>query len=87
MEYKMQVITQNSITEEALDTFFSHLSEQLPPVFDRKTISNKLGSILSVKTLSNADSNGTGPKIKIKLGKRVVYERDDFIEWLKTKVR
>lgn len=62
------------------------IEKQLPPVFDRKTASRLLGGILSPKTLSNADATGTGPTVKIKIGKKIAYEREAFIEWLKNRI-
>lgn len=70
-----------------METFFNKLHDDLPTIFDRGTAVKIMGGILSSKTLANADSGGTGPKVKLKIGKKVVYEREAFIEWLKSKVR
>lgn len=41
-----------------------------------------IGRIFSPRTLSNFDAAGRGPRKKIKIGKRVAYEKGDFLEWL-----
>lgn len=82
----MPFSTQHEITPNEL-TILEVIEKQLPPVFDRHTASKILGGILTPKTLSNADTSGTGPSVKVKIGKKIAYERDSFIEWLKNKVR
>lgn len=82
----MPFSSQHEITPKKL-TLLEVIEKQLPPVFDRHTASKILGGILSPKTLSNSDATGTGPSIKVKIGKKIAYERDSFIEWLKTKIR
>lgn len=67
--------------------FLESLEQRLPAVFDRATASKCLGCTLSPKTLSNADAQGNGPKIKMKLGKKIVYERTAFLEWLRSRLR
>lgn len=70
-----------------IESFFDALKEELPAVFDRNTACQKLGGLLTTKTLANADAAGAGPMIRVKIGKKIVYERDSFIEWLKSKIR
>lgn len=66
--------------------FMEDLKNELPPVFTRETASKKLGGLFSPKTLSNLDALHKGPKIKHNVGKKVVYERDDFLSWLGQKL-
>lgn len=70
-----------------METFFTAIEQQLPMVFDRATASKCTEGILSPKILSNADAAGTGPTVKMKVGKKIVYERTAFINWLKTKIK
>ncbi len=65
--------------------FFQALERELPPVFTRKVASNVIGGILSVKTLSNLDSLGKGVKGAVRIGNKVCYKREAFIEWLKNR--
>lgn len=69
------------------DEFFTALKSELPPVFSRETASKCMGGILTPKAMSNADASGTGPAVRVRIGKKVGYERDSFIRWLKTKFR
>ena len=71
---------------EATD-FLASLEKSLPALFDRETASKSLGGTLSPKTLSNSDAHGNGPRIKMKLGKKIVYELTAFLEWLGSRLR
>lgn len=62
--------------------FLDGLRKLLPPIFTRETASKMIGGIFSPRTLSNFDAAGRGPRRKIKIGKRVAYEKEDFLEWL-----
>ena len=53
-------------------------------VVARKSIDEFTGGAISRSTMSNHDSQGTGPKIKQRLGGTVVYPIDSLIEWLET---
>lgn len=61
---------------------FSKLRESLPPVFSREEAAKQLGGILKAATLRNIDMRGEGPKCRVRIGKKIAYERDDFIDWL-----
>jgi hypothetical protein len=64
------------------ECLFNKLKESLPLVFSRKEAAKHLGGILKAATLRNLDMRGKGPKVKARIGKKVAYERDDFIDWL-----
>ena len=57
------------------------LHQNLPPVFNRRTVQIALGHIISARTLANLDYQKKGPPKKY-LGKTVIYERDSFLTWL-----
>jgi len=59
------------------------ISEALPPIFTRSVAVSNLGGLLGAKTLANIDNRGEGPKSRVRVGKKVLYERDAFIDWLK----
>jgi hypothetical protein len=63
--------------------FVERISESLPPIFTRSVAVSNLGGLLGAKTLANIDNRGQGPTSKIRMGKKVLYERESFIEWLK----
>ena len=66
--------------------FLDGLRELLPPIFSRETASKMIGGIFTPKTLSNFDAAGRGPRKKIKIGKRVAYQKDDFLDWLQNRI-
>jgi len=61
------------------------LRQNLPPVFNRRTVQIALGQIISARTLANLDYQKKGPSKKY-LGKTVVYERDSFLTWLSSRL-
>lgn len=67
--------------------FFKEVEKTLPPVFSREYASKVIGGLLSAKTMSNEDSLGKGPSKKVKVGNKIGYTREAFMEWLRTKVR
>jgi hypothetical protein len=66
--------------------FIKCLREELPPVFTRKFISQKLGGYLSPGTLANLDCQGQGAG-GIRAGKVVLYEKKAFLIWLEKRIR
>jgi hypothetical protein len=63
--------------------FFDALEKELPPILSRKQVCEKTGGLFSVKTLANFDYMHKGPGKKLRLGRKVGYERRSFIEWLR----
>jgi hypothetical protein len=61
---------------------FDSLSKTLPPVFSRQEASRYLGGLFHAHTLKNLDSRGLGPEFKKRIGRKIMYERDSFIDWL-----
>jgi hypothetical protein len=64
--------------------FFDQLEKNLPPVFSREEASRLLGRIISVGHFRNLDCQNRGPTVKVRLGKKICYERDSFIRWLRS---
>jgi len=44
---------------------------------------SKSGGLFHRKTLGNIDVRGEGPQVRVRIGKKVAYERDSFIQWLR----
>lgn len=44
------------------------------------------GGILNARSLCNADSLGTGPKGKLKMGNKVAYTVESLIEWMNSRL-
>jgi hypothetical protein len=78
----VDVMTQISSKEQVLVI----LREKLPPIFSRKHVEELTGGVITAVSLAGLDKNGNGPKA-FKIGGRVGYERDSFLEWLEQKVK
>lgn len=61
------------------------LRDSLPAVFTSDVAAKHLGGLLSAKTLANYDYRGLGPCVKERIGKKVIYQRDDFLSWLESR--
>lgn len=62
------------------------LRDNFPAVFSRDVAAKHLGGLLSAKTLANYDARGVGPRVKERIGKKVLYQREDFLEWLEPRL-
>ena len=62
------------------------LKEELPPIMTRAQAVQAMGGAYSKGGLANRDSNGTGIKRSL-LGKKVVYTRENFLEWLQKNLK
>lgn len=69
------------------EQLFKKLENSLPAVFSRQEAAKQLGYAISAKTLSNLDAKGLGPSQKHYIGGKVVYEKEDFLTWLKERMR
>ena len=52
---------------------------------DQACLDKFSGGLLNQRTLANADSAGTGPKQKLKLGRKVAYPKNALVEWMRSK--
>lgn len=73
-------------SDDEKEQLFKKLEDTLPAVFSRQEAVKQLGYAISAKTLSNLDAKGLGPKQKLHIGGKVVYEKVNFLNWLKNKV-
>jgi uncharacterized protein YerC len=60
----------------------SILTKNLPKIFTRKEVYHYLDGFFTPNTLRNIDYLGKRLKVKQIIGRRVLYTRDSFIEWL-----
>jgi hypothetical protein len=65
-----------------MNALIEQMRRELPAILSRKEASRACGGLISVGTLANRDSQGSGPKGRIRLGKKTAYERDAFLDWL-----
>lgn len=66
--------------------FFEAIVRELPSLLTRKDMGKYFGSLISPNYLANLDSLGKGPR-RTRIGQKVVYTRDDIIEWLQKRVK
>ncbi|MDR0571409.1 MAG: hypothetical protein LBG48_01000 [Rickettsiales bacterium] len=58
------------------------LNKELPAYFSRQEASKYIGGLFRANTLRNLDSQGKGPTVKLRVGRKILYERKNFIDWL-----
>lgn len=68
-----------------MQQYRKELLEKLPPVVTRKQALDAVGNIYSPRTLSNMESRNEGPKAKLRIGRQVAYNRDDFVDFIMSK--
>lgn len=73
--------------ENSQNILIEKLRNELPPTFTRQFVCEKLGGILTPKTLANLDSLCEGPASRIRIGKKIGYERDDFLTWFEKRIK
>ena len=56
------------------------------PIVARTEIQRFTGGIVHGRTIANMDALGTGPKERIRIGRKVAYPVDSIIEWLQSRV-
>lgn len=61
--------------------WLNEMLPELPHILTRRDIRKFFGSLISPRYLANLDSEKKGPK-RAKIGHKVVYRREDFVEWL-----
>jgi hypothetical protein len=55
------------------------------PYIARDKVSEFTGGIINPRTLANLDSQGLGPKIRIRVGRKIAYNVEDFCAWLESR--
>ena len=70
-------------THASETAIFEQLDKNLPPVFSREEADRQMGGLIKAKILSNLDATGNGPWVKIRIRKKVCYERRSFLQWLR----
>lgn len=59
------------------------LQKNLKQIVTRKDLSAALGGLVAYRTIANRDAMGTGPGVKIKIGRTVGYPKHVVMEWLR----
>ena len=55
------------------------------PFVARQEVGKFTGGIINPKYLANLDSQGKGPKGRIKVGRKIAYPVKEFIAWLESR--
>ena len=64
---------------------FSKMFEGWPsPLVARSEISQFCGT-LTPKTMANHDSQGTGPRGRVRIGRKIAYEKSALIAWIESR--
>lgn len=64
------------------EKFFKAIESMLPAVFSRKELEERMNGLITKATMSAVDSQGRGPKSE-RFGNKIVYVREDFMEWFR----
>ena len=56
------------------------------PFVAREKLEEFSGGLLKAHTMRNLDSQGTGIKGRIKIGKKVIYPTEEIVAWLEAKI-
>jgi len=65
---------------------FQIMAENWPsPFIARQEVGKFTGGIINPKYLANLDSQGKGPKGRIKVGRKIAYPVKEFVAWLESR--
>jgi len=59
---------------------------ELPPLVPRTEVEKLTGGLVRSRYLEKLDAEGRGPKNRLRLGRKIVYRRPDFIAWLSEQI-
>ena len=57
------------------------------PFVARSEMENFTKGLYKPRSMNTFDGNGSGIKRKLKIGTKIVYLKEDVIEWLKRKIK
>ncbi len=65
---------------------FSEMAKKWPStVVAREKVEILTGGIINPRTLANLDSKGEGPPGRVRVGRKIAYPVNQFIEWLESR--
>jgi len=70
---------------EKLNPFQSMADRWKSGIVARQEIGSFTGGVISEKYLANLDSQGKGPKGRIRVGRKIAYPVVEFVEWLESR--
>jgi len=76
------------VNREKSNVDLSDLTKSWPSSFVARKESGRFsGGIVSPKYMANLDSEGRGPKGRIRVGRQVAYPVKDFVRWLESRAK
>lgn len=57
------------------------------PYVARDQVKKFTGGIINPRTLANLDSKGEGPRDRVRVGRKIAYPVDKFIQWLEGRAK
>ena len=65
---------------------FQLMADKWPsPFVARQEVEHFTGGIVNPKYIANLDSQGLGPKGRIRVGRKIAYPVSEFIQWLESR--
>lgn len=71
----------------ALPTYLQEMYRASKPLVSREDAEVLTSRAVAVGTLANADSRNEGPNNRVRVGRRILYPRRDFILWFAARVK
>ena len=66
------------------EEIWQELSEAWPSAFvSRQEVGRFSGGLLHARTMADLDSLGQGPKVKVRFGRKIAYEKKSLIQWMR----
>ena len=72
---------------ESISKFQLMAEKWRTPFVARDRVAEFSGGILHPRTMANLDSNGKGPKGRIRVGRKVAYEVNELCKWLASRAQ
>ena len=69
------------LDQRTLEDLLENLRKELPPVFTRSAVPRLLGGCIASGTLANCDCAKEGPDGSFRMGRKICYRREPFLEW------
>lgn len=69
--------------QEEIEKILHDLEPKIPDISTRRVLSERLGGMLSHRTLANIDSLNRGISVKLRLNRKVGYPKQAVLEWLR----
>jgi hypothetical protein len=64
---------------------FKEIFQNCPNLIWRLEVPKIFGKLINGKTMANLDSLGKGPDGRIRIGRKIAYEKTKLIKWLESR--